>query len=102
MAQIGAGLSWRTNRLSLRAIGPFSNRLLLAGIAGEIAMIALLAYTPVLDGAFHTGDLEPWHWLFLLLWPPLVLAAEEGRTAVLRRRAASRRRPGASAARSRK
>jgi nucleotide-binding universal stress UspA family protein len=46
MAPVGAGPAWRTNRLSLRAVGPWSNRLLLVGIAVEVAMIALLAYTP--------------------------------------------------------
>ena len=50
-------------------------------------MVALLAYTPGLREVFHMGPLGPWHWLFLLLWPPVVLAAEEGRKAVVRRRA---------------
>ncbi|MEZ5120324.1 MAG: cation-transporting P-type ATPase [Solirubrobacterales bacterium] len=89
MAQVGAGLAWRTNRLSLRRVGLLSNRLLLAGIAVEIAMIALLAYVPGLDDVFHTAALDVWHWLFLLLWPPLVVGAEEARKAVLRRRARS-------------
>jgi magnesium-transporting ATPase (P-type) len=100
MAQVGAGLAWRTNRQSLRSVGIWSNRLLLVGIAVEVAMIALLAYAPGLDSLFHTSDLEVWHWLFLLLWPPLVLGVEEARKAGLRRRAArtappSRNREGA-------
>ena len=86
MAQVGAGLAWRTNRLSLRAIGLWSNRLLLVGIGFEVAMIALLAYTPGLDDVFHTSDLSVWHWLFLLAWPPLVLGADEARKAITRRR----------------
>lgn len=85
MAQVGAGLSWRTNRLSLRSVGLLSNRLLLIGIAVEVAMIALLAYTPGLSEVFHTGALGPAEWLFLCLWPPLVIAAEEVRKAFLRR-----------------
>lgn len=92
MAQVGAGLSWRTNRLSLRAIGFFSNRLLLVGIGVEVAMIALLAYTPGVSNLFHTGALGSREWLFLLLWPPLVVAAEEARKAVARRRSESGRR----------
>jgi P-type Ca2+ transporter type 2C len=87
MAQVGAGLGWRTNRRPLAAVGLFSNRLLLAGIAVEVAMIALLAYTPELDDAFHTSSLGPWHWLLLLAWPPLVLGAEEARKAIVRARA---------------
>jgi P-type Ca2+ transporter type 2C len=87
MAQIGAGLGWRSNRSSLASIGFLSNRLLLIGIAVELAMIAILAYTPGLDRAFHTSGLDVWHWLFLLAWPPIVLGAEEARKAVLRRQA---------------
>ena len=85
MAQVGASLVWRTNRLSLRSVGLFSNRLLLVGIAVEVGMIALLAYTPGVDSVFHTSDLGPWHWLFLLAWPPLVLGAGEARKAMVRR-----------------
>ena len=69
-------------------IGFLTNRLLLVGIAVEVGMIALLAYTPGLDRAFHTGDLGVWHWLFLLVWPPIVLGAEEARNAMLRGRTA--------------
>jgi P-type Ca2+ transporter type 2C len=86
MAQVGAGIAWRTNTRSVAAVGVFTNRLLLAGIALEVAMIALLAYTPGVDRLFHTSDLEAWHWLFLLLWPPVVLGAEEIRKASVRRR----------------
>ncbi|MBJ7456471.1 MAG: cation-transporting P-type ATPase, partial [Thermoleophilia bacterium] len=87
MAQIGAGFGWRTNRQPVTAVGLFSNRLLLIGIAVEVAMVAVLAYTPGLQDVFHTAGLGPWHWLFLLAWPPVVLGAEEARKAVVRRRA---------------
>jgi magnesium-transporting ATPase (P-type) len=97
MAQVGAGLGWRTNRRSIATVGFLSNRLLLAGIAVEIGMIALLAYTPGLDGVFHMGALGPWHWLFLLAWAPIVLAAEEARKAIVRARArAGDQRPASS------
>jgi magnesium-transporting ATPase (P-type) len=87
-AQVGAVMAWRTNRLSVRAVGLLSNRLILAGIAAEIAMVALLAYTPGIDDVFHTSDLSGWEWLFLAAWPPIVLGAEELRKAVVRRRGA--------------
>jgi Ca2+-transporting ATPase len=87
-AQVGAVMAWRTNRQSVRGVGLLTNRLVLAGIAVEIAMVALLAYTPGLDEIFHTSDLSGAEWLFLLLWPPLVLGAEELRKAVVRRRRA--------------
>ncbi len=88
MAQVGAGISWRSNRLSLLEIGPFGNRLLLVGIGVEVAMVALLSYTPGLDDLFHTGPLGPWEWLFLLIWPPLVVASEELRKGFMRRQRA--------------
>jgi len=86
MAQVGAGLAWRTNRLSLRTVGLFSNRLLLLGICTEVAMIGLLAYTPGLQEIFHSSGLNIWEWVFLLAWPPLVLGVEEARKAAMRRR----------------
>jgi magnesium-transporting ATPase (P-type) len=87
-AQVGAVMAWRTNRLSVRAVGLLSNRLILAGIAAEVAMVALLAYTPGLDDIFHTNGLSGWEWLFLAAWPPIVIGAEELRKAVVRRRGA--------------
>lgn len=84
MGQVGAGLGWRTNQRSIASVGLFSNRLLLVGISVELAMIGLLVYTPGLERVFHTGALGPWHWLFLLAWPPIVLGAEELRKAVVR------------------
>ena len=86
MGQVGAGLGWRTNIRSSVSIGLLSNRLLVVGIAVEVAMIFLLAYTPGLERIFHMAPLGPWHWLFLLLWPPLIFGAEEARKAVLRAR----------------
>jgi magnesium-transporting ATPase (P-type) len=86
MAQIGAAQAWRTDRESVRTVGLFSNRLLLVGIVSELAMVALLSYTPGLQDIFHTGPLSGWEWLFLLVWPPLLLGGEEARKAVVRRR----------------
>jgi magnesium-transporting ATPase (P-type) len=85
MAQVGAGLAWRTTRRPLAAVGVFSNRLLLVAIGVEVAMIALLAYTPGLGKVFHTGALGAWEWLLLLAWPVLVLGADEARKAFARR-----------------
>jgi magnesium-transporting ATPase (P-type) len=86
MAQVGAAQAWRTDRESVRSVGLFSNRLLVIGIVTEIAMVALLAYTPGLQDIFHTGPLTGWEWLFLCIWPPLLLGSEEVRKAVVRRR----------------
>ncbi|MCZ7590129.1 MAG: cation-transporting P-type ATPase [Gaiella sp.] len=86
MSQVGAGLAWRTNRRSVLRVGLLSNRLLLVGIAVEIALVVLLTSVPGLQDVFHMRPLDPELWAFLLLWPPLVLAAEEARKALARRR----------------
>lgn len=44
--QIGTAMAARTEHASLRAVGLFTNRLLLAGIAFEIAFAAAVVYTP--------------------------------------------------------
>jgi magnesium-transporting ATPase (P-type) len=87
-AQVGAGMAWRTTHESVRTIGFLSNRMLLVGMAVEVAMVALLAYTPGIDDVFHTSALSGWEWLFLLVWPPVVFVAEELRKALVRRRSA--------------
>jgi magnesium-transporting ATPase (P-type) len=89
-AQIGAGLTMRTNRESVFSVGLFSNGLLVIGIGVEIGLLALLVYTPGLQRVFHMESLGPWHWLSLLVWPPLVLGADELRKALVRRRAVAR------------
>jgi magnesium-transporting ATPase (P-type) len=90
MAQVGAGLAWRTNTRSLFSVGLLTNRLLLVGIVVEIAMVVVLSNAPGLSDAFHMSPLGAWHWAFLLGWPPVVVAFEEARKAVLRRRLAAR------------
>jgi magnesium-transporting ATPase (P-type) len=87
MGQVGAGLAMRTNRRSVFSVGLLSNRFLLAGIAFEVALIAALIYVPGLndEDVFHMAPIGPWHWLFLLIWPPVVFFAEEARKAVFRR-----------------
>ena len=84
--QVGAGLAFRTNRLSVFAIGLFSNRFLVAGIAFEIALLLAFLYLPPLQGIFHTEPIDPRAWLLLAVWPGVVLGAEEVRKALVRRR----------------
>ena len=91
MGQVGAGMAMRTNRRSVFSVGLLSNRLLLAGIAFEVALAAALIYVPGLNSAFHQGPIGPWHWLFLAIWPPVVFGAEEARKAVVRRARSPRR-----------
>jgi Cation transporting ATPase, C-terminus len=44
--QIGTAFAARTNRASLRSIGVLRNRLLLWGVAFELALAALFIYAP--------------------------------------------------------
>ena len=84
--QIGAAFAFRTNRESVLSIGLFSNRFLLVGIAFEVVLlVAMVSFAP-LQEIFHMGPLDPLAWPLLLVWPPLVLGAEELRKAVRRRR----------------
>ena len=85
-AQIGNGLAIRTERESVFRVGLFSNRLLLVGIASEIMIFLALSYVPFLQRGFGTAPLEGGDLLFLLIFPPIMLGADELRKAWGRRR----------------
>jgi calcium-translocating P-type ATPase len=96
--QIGTLYAARTDRVALRSVGVFANRLVLAGIAFEIAFAALLIYTPGLDGIFGTEPPPAGDMLVLLCFPPIVWGADEVRRRALRaRRSAARGTPEAQA-----
>jgi magnesium-transporting ATPase (P-type) len=82
--QVGTALAARTERVSLRAVGLFSNRLLLWGIAFELVFAAALVYAPPLQRAFGTASVG-WQALLLLpAFPLLVWGADELRRKRLR------------------
>ena len=85
--QVGAAFAFRTNRESVFTIGLLSNRLLLGAIAFEIALLVCFVSVPPLQDVFHTEALDPLAWPFLLVWPVVVLGAEELRKAAQRRAA---------------
>jgi magnesium-transporting ATPase (P-type) len=91
-AQVGAVFACRTDRASVLTVGFFRNRLVLWGVAVELTLLLLLVYTPWLQDVFHTAPLGPREWAFAVAWAPLLLLADEGRKALLRRR--ERRRDG--------
>jgi magnesium-transporting ATPase (P-type) len=88
MGQIGTAFAVRTRRESLRSIGVLSNRYLLMGIAGELALAALFVYAPPLQALLGTAALPARDLLFLLPYPFLVWGADELRRYLLRRREA--------------
>ncbi|MGN6257068.1 MAG: cation-translocating P-type ATPase [Solirubrobacterales bacterium] len=86
--QVGTTFAARTERASLRSIGVFSNRLLLWGIAFELALTAVLIYVPVFQDLLGTAAL-PWHDLLLVVpFPFIVWGADELRRWLARRRGA--------------
>jgi magnesium-transporting ATPase (P-type) len=84
--QIGTAVAARTERASLRTVGFFTNRLLLVGVATEVAFVALLVYVPGLHGVFGTAPLHGLELLILATFPPVVWGADELRRALIRRR----------------
>jgi magnesium-transporting ATPase (P-type) len=84
--QIGTAVAARTERVSLRSIGVLSNRLLLWGIASEIAFTALLVYAPPLQRVFGTAPLGPLELALLAPMPLVVWGSDELRRAIVRRR----------------
>ncbi len=84
--QIGTAFAARTQTASLRAVGVLSNRLLLWGVAFEVAFSAAVAGLPALQGLFGTA-LPGWRQLLILLPFPLVVwGTDECWRAWLRRR----------------
>jgi calcium-translocating P-type ATPase len=86
VAQIGTAFAARTERASLRSVGPFSNPLLLAGIVAELALAAAIIYIPLLQHLIGTAALPPHLLLITLPFPFIVWGADEIRRYLLRRR----------------
>jgi sodium/potassium-transporting ATPase subunit alpha len=82
LAQVGNVFACRSDRLSVRAFGWFSNPLILWGIAVEIGMVGLISYTPFGHAIFGTGSPAPWIFGPLALGALLLLSAEEVRKIV--------------------
>ena len=94
-AQVGNVFACRTERESVYRVGLLSNRLVMAGIAWEVGLLLALMHVPLLAKTFGLAPLHPRDWALLLLFPPAILAAEEGRKWLMRRLEAreNRRRP---------
>jgi magnesium-transporting ATPase (P-type) len=84
--QIGNAFACRSGSQSVWRLGFATNRMLLAGIAVEVALLLLLIYVPALREAFGLAALAPWHYLLLLTFGPLLVVLEEGRKWMVRAR----------------
>ncbi|GAA4513483.1 cation-translocating P-type ATPase [Nonomuraea ferruginea] len=86
--QIGTAFAARTERASLRSVGVTSNPLLLWGIAFELALAAVLIYTPPFQALLGTAALTMDMLAFVAPFPLIVWGADEIRRWLLRRREA--------------
>jgi magnesium-transporting ATPase (P-type) len=84
-SQIGNAMAIRTDREQL--YGSLQS-LLLWGIVSQILILLALIYVPFLQGIFGTAPLTITDLMFLTIFPPLLLLAEELRKAWGRRRTA--------------
>jgi magnesium-transporting ATPase (P-type) len=84
--QVGTALAARTDRVSLLRIGPLSNRLLLAGIAFELAVTAVAIYVPAAQTVLGTRPLHAAELAVLACFPVVVWGVDELYRMVLRRR----------------
>jgi len=62
----------------------FKNRLILIGIGVEVTLLLLLSYVPLMQRVFNTAPLSAVEWLALLCIPPIILALDELRKALVR------------------
>jgi magnesium-transporting ATPase (P-type) len=76
----------RSEREPLFARSLTSNRLILAGIATEILLIALIVYTPWGHALFGTASIELVVWLFIIPFALAMVALEELRKWLVRAR----------------
>ena len=82
--QIANVFSCRSERLSAFRIGVWSNRLILIGIAFELAFTAMFIYVPGLQSVFTTSGLGWRDWLLLFGFMVMIFLLEE-----LRKKAAA-------------
>jgi len=85
-SQIGAVFNCRTEKQSVFRFGMFGNKQVNAGIIFELLLLIALIYVPVIQDVFHTAPLNLSDWLFLCIWPPLILMIEETRKAIVRKK----------------
>ena len=65
-AELAGGFAMRSERTSLRRLGPFTNRPLVAAVALTIALQVLLVVTPLARDVLGLAPLEPSHWVLVV------------------------------------
>ena len=85
-SQVGAVFCCRTQTESVFSISPFNNRLIIGGVAFEIALLAALMYVPALRSVFDTAPLPPQAILYAITCIPVIILLDEMRKLLLRRK----------------
>lgn len=83
--QVANALATRTQHESLFRVGLLSNRLVLLGIAVELALLGAIAYLPPCNAFFGTAPLAAWQLALGLPFAVGIVAVEELRKLLLRR-----------------
>jgi magnesium-transporting ATPase (P-type) len=88
--QVGTAFAVRTDHASLRSVGFFSNRFLLAAIGIALAFAAALIYLPALNSIFGTAPLTGAQLATVAPFPFIVWGADELRRLLVRQHTARR------------
>ncbi len=85
VVQVANVFACRSSRESLFTTGFFTNKLIFAAIAVELALQLFIVYHPLGNEVFATAPISLSTWLVLIPFAILLLTAEEGRKLVMRR-----------------
>ncbi len=85
ICQVAVVMICRIRRQSLFSVGAFSNRLVLFGIATELALLGCIAYVPAFNTFFGTAPLEAWHFALSVPFALVILFGDELRRVFVRR-----------------
>ena len=85
--QMANAFECRSTPASLFSIGPLSNRLLVGAVAVEAVVLAAFVYLPPVQRVLGHSPLDLAQWSLVLTTPLVLVAAEEGRKAIVRGRA---------------
>lgn len=85
ICQVADVIICRTRRQSLVTVGVFGNRLVLLGIATELALLGLISYVPAFNTFFGTAPLEAWHLALSVPFALAILLGDELRRVFVRR-----------------
>jgi sodium/potassium-transporting ATPase subunit alpha len=86
LAQVANVFACRSDRLSIRRLGWFTNPLIVWGVVTELILLTLITYTPLGNDIFGTSPLPLWIYGPLALGAFVLLLTEEGRKIIVNRR----------------